>query len=76
MDGPGRQPKLPAGFFKAVREKNRLTASKLRVFGGFEDMPGADPALQIEDARTAPVQQKDAIASDRFAPILTISVNL
>ena len=73
--GPGRQRELPAGFFDAVPGRDRVTATRQPVFGGFEDLIGADRMKKFEDASAAKLNWAGLIASDRFVPRYPMRVN-
>lgn len=73
--GPGRQRELPAGFFEAAPERDRLTASRKRIFGGFEDKSGADRAKNVGGVSLAIPNRVGAVTSDGFVPRSTVRFN-
>ena len=69
--GPGRQRKLPAGFFEANPARDRLTAFKARIFGGFEDMLGAD-RMMMEGPHCCAIRPSSALAFGGFDGMSTM----
>ena len=66
---------MPAGFFEEDPGRDRPTAPKARVLGGFEDMWGADRMTIVEDSSVARRTHAALLASDRFVPRFTMRVN-